>query len=258
MYFVTFINPSVFFYFCYEIKAKDRRYFVTFPYSAHYLACRWRRVVGYAPIPLIRGKSHLNRRLDDGPENRSGHVRRREKPVLDRPARTHSPYWRYWRYWLTWPFKEKGFRRKLQALTRWQCLHNATTVVSRGGVRLSLLGTAATNWPIVPAPDDRLWTWSSRWNGNWQGKPKYSEKTCPSATLTTTNPTWPDLGSNPSRRGGKPATNHLSSGTAYATAVTLLCSVSTRFESETQHFLRMMYFVVFPSPDKLRVLSFEI
>jgi hypothetical protein len=24
---------------------------------------------------------------------------------------------------------------------------------------------------------------------NWQGKPKYSEKTCPSTTLSTTNPT---------------------------------------------------------------------
>jgi hypothetical protein len=84
-----------------------------------------------------------------------------------------------------------------------------------GGVRLSPLGTAATNWPIVPAPDDR-WSWmgSSRWNENWQGKSMYSEKTCPSTTLSTTNPTWPDLGSNPSRRGGKPATNHLSYGTA--------------------------------------------
>jgi hypothetical protein len=68
--------------------------------------------------------------------------------------------------------------------------------------------------PIVPAPDDRWWLWSSRWNEDWQGKPKYSEKTCPSATLSNTNPTWPDLGSNPGRRGGKPATNRLSYGTA--------------------------------------------
>jgi hypothetical protein len=28
--------------------------------------------------------------------------------------------------------------------------------------------------------------WSNWWNGNWQGKPKYSEKTYPSATLSTT------------------------------------------------------------------------
>jgi hypothetical protein len=56
-----------------------------------------------------------------------------------------------------------------------------------GGVRLSPLGTSATNWPIVPAPGDRWWwVWSSRWNENWQGKPKYWEKTCPSATLSTT------------------------------------------------------------------------
>jgi hypothetical protein len=26
------------------------------------------------------------------------------------------------------------------------------------------------------------------WNDDWQRKPKYSEKTCPSATLSTTNP----------------------------------------------------------------------
>jgi hypothetical protein len=28
-------------------------------------------------------------------------------------------------------------------------------LVSWGGVRLGPLGTSATNWPIVPAPDDR-------------------------------------------------------------------------------------------------------
>jgi hypothetical protein len=63
------------------------------------------------------------------------------------------------------------------------------------------------------------WDLSTRWwwlwrNANWQGKPKYSEKTCPSATLSTTNTTWPDPGSNPGRHGGKPATNRLSYGTA--------------------------------------------
>jgi hypothetical protein len=81
-------------------------------------------------------------------------------------------------------------------------------------VRLSPVDTSATNWPMVPAPDDRWWVWSSRWNEDWQGKPKYSEKTRPSATLSTINPTWPDLGSNAGRRSGKPATNRLSYGTA--------------------------------------------
>jgi hypothetical protein len=39
-------------------------------------------------------------------------------------------------------------------------------------------------------------------------------KTCPSATLSTTNPTWTDRGSNPGLRGGRPAANRLSRGTA--------------------------------------------
>jgi hypothetical protein len=60
-----------------------------------------------------------------------------------------------------------------------------------------------------------LWRWRIiRWNVNWQGNPKYSEKTCPSAILSTTNPTWPDPGLNPGCRGGKPATNCLSYGAA--------------------------------------------
>jgi hypothetical protein len=81
-------------------------------------------------------------------------------------------------------------------------------------VMLSPLGTSANNWPIVPAPDHRWRVWSGQWNENWEDKPKYSEKTCPSATLSTTNPTWLDLGSNQSRPDGNPVTNGLSYGTA--------------------------------------------
>jgi hypothetical protein len=80
-------------------------------------------------------------------------------------------------------------------------------------VRLSLFGTPATSRLFVPSPDDR-WVWSSRQNVNRQGKLKYSEKTCPSANLSTTNPTSPNLGSNPGRCGGKPATKGLSYGMA--------------------------------------------
>jgi hypothetical protein len=70
-------------------------------------------------------------------------------------------------------------------------------------------------WPIVQAPDDRWgWLWSNWWNEDWQGKPKHAEKTYPSATLSTRNSTWPDPGSNPGRRGVKPATNRLSYGAA--------------------------------------------
>jgi hypothetical protein len=71
---------------------------------------------------------------------------------------------------------------------------------------VSPLGTAATDWPIVACPGWlgflRFW-----WIEDWQGKPKYSEKkTRHSATLSTKKPTWPDPGSNPGRRCGKPAT----------------------------------------------------
>jgi hypothetical protein len=100
-------------------------------------------------------------------------------------------------------------------------------LVSWGGVRLSPFGTSGNIWPIVPAPDDRWW-WvlSSRWNENWQGKPKYSEETCSSAT----NPTWPDLESNPGRRDGKPATNRVSCGTAFTRILLRVRESSDRCE----------------------------
>jgi hypothetical protein len=64
----------------------------------------------------------------------------------------------------------------------------------------------------------------------WQGKPKYSEKTYPSATLSTTKSHMTDPGLEPpDRSGGKPATNRLSYGAALprelAYAVTLSISV---------------------------------
>jgi hypothetical protein len=61
-------------------------------------------------------------------------------------------------------------------------------------VRRSFL--AYCTWP------GRLWEWRIWWNEDLQGKPKYSEKTCPSAILSNTNPTCPDPGSNPGRRRG--------------------------------------------------------
>jgi hypothetical protein len=52
------------------------------------------------------------------------------------------------------------------------------------------------------------------WWNDWQEKLKNSEKTCLTAALFTTNQTCPDLDLNRGRRGGKPATNSLSYGTA--------------------------------------------
>jgi hypothetical protein len=72
--------------------------------------------------------------------------------------------------------------------------------------KLGPLGTSATYWPIVPAPVDCE-------DGEFGGM-NGSEKTCPDATLSTTNPTLSDRGLNPGRRGGKPATNRFSYGAA--------------------------------------------
>jgi hypothetical protein len=60
-----------------------------------------------------------------------------------------------------------------------------------------------------------MWVWRTTVEWYWQGKTeKLGRKTCPSATLSTTNPTWTYSGANPVLRGERPATNHLSHGTA--------------------------------------------
>jgi hypothetical protein len=70
------------------------------------------------------------------------------------------------------------------------------------GLDWAHFGTAAAVWAIVPAPDGRWrWSlWSNLCGANWQAKPKFSEETCPSATLSTTSLTWPDPSSSPGRR----------------------------------------------------------
>jgi hypothetical protein len=56
----------------------------------------------------------------------------------------------------------------------------------RGGGRIVRQDTI---WPIVTAPHDGWWrVCSKRWN-DWQGKPKYYEKTCLSAALSIINHT---------------------------------------------------------------------
>jgi hypothetical protein len=54
----------------------------------------------------------------------------------------------------------------------------------------------------------------------WQDEPKYSEITCSSVALSTTDPTRLDPDSNPGRRSGMPATNRLSYGAVTSRLVT--------------------------------------
>jgi hypothetical protein len=53
----------------------------------------------------------------------------------------------------------------------------------------------------------------SQWKEIDGGRPKYSRKTCPTATLSITNPTWTDPGSKPGLLAGRPAANRLSRDT---------------------------------------------
>jgi hypothetical protein len=61
-------------------------------------------------------------------------------------------------------------------------------------------------------------------NGSTRGK------SCPSVTLSTTNLTWTDPGSNPGLRGGRSATNRLSHGTAIGLVLAYNVSVSSYME----------------------------
>jgi hypothetical protein len=72
----------------------------------------------------------------------------------------------------------------------------------------------------------------------------------PQSTLSTTNPTWPDLGSNPGRRGGKPATNRLSYGTA------IVCLIWQRVQNLYETIRRKGYNYPCTSCERLRLPHF--
>jgi hypothetical protein len=57
------------------------------------------------------------------------------------------------------------------------------------------------------------------------GNRRTRRKTCPSATLSTTNPTWIGPGAKPGLRGERPATNHPSHGDYYVRKIFRTCSL---------------------------------
>jgi hypothetical protein len=86
----------------------------------------------------------------------------------------------------------------------------------------------------------------------WQGKPKYSEETCPGATLFTTKSHMTSRSRTPDRSGGKPATNRLSYGAAiimlYFSSLTILrCSLifTASFHLFLSYSLQYEYFLSF-------------
>jgi hypothetical protein len=134
-------------------------------------------------------------------------------------TKSHGNSWSRAEVWIETWIQERGMtatllQRSARGIYLYGCFQIKKIVITEVGMRLSPLGTVTTIWSNVPAPDGRWWVWSSRWSA-WQEKPKHSEKSSPSAALFTTNPIWPDLGSNPGRLGGKLATHRLSCRTAW-------------------------------------------
>jgi hypothetical protein len=117
---------------------------------------------------------------------------------------------------------ETGFCLRLQVKSTQMDSSDRASPYFRGGGGWDWISWYCCHyWPIVPAPDDGWWwLWRNWWNEDWEGKRKQSDKTCPSATLSTTNSTWLVPGLNPGRRGGKPATNRLSYGAAITNILT--------------------------------------
>jgi hypothetical protein len=62
-----------------------------------------------------------------------------------------------------------------------------------------------------------IWVWRAtvEWHIDGENRRNW-RKSCPSATLSTTNATWIDLGANPGLRSERPVTNGLRHGTAYS------------------------------------------
>jgi hypothetical protein len=88
-------------------------------------------------------------------------------------------------------------------------------LVSWGGMRLSESAWYVGHfWPIVPAPDYRWWWVEQSVEWELAGDTEVLGENLPQCHFVHHRSQWPDLGSNPGLRGGKPATNRLSYVTA--------------------------------------------
>jgi hypothetical protein len=101
------------------------------------------------------------------------------------------------RFWPIYTFSALlNIKKKCFGYATCVCMYVCMYVCIRGGLLQPL--HLDPQWSIVLNPYDRWgWLWSNWWNENWQGKPKYSEETCPGATLSTTKSHMTDPVSNP-------------------------------------------------------------
>jgi hypothetical protein len=88
--------------------------------------------------------------------------------------------------------REDGCRMYFRYIDNTAHMHTVSTsknwIILRGGGETESTWYCGHYWPILPVPAVR-WLWNNWWNEDWWGKPKYSEKAYPSATLSTTTTT---------------------------------------------------------------------
>jgi hypothetical protein len=114
----------------------------------------------------------------------------------------------------------------------------------------SPLGAQVTFRPTISTPD--YWQiWSNRWNADWHGNPKSSEKAYTRATSSTINPTQRDLRLNPDSRDGKPATNRPTIASPTPTPCTLVCAWFLEYITLHRRFLRHMAIIMVSSDSNM-------
>jgi hypothetical protein len=95
-----------------------------------------------------------------------------------------------------------------------ETFHFISVTRSRTVGRTPWTGDQIVARPLLTAPGDCDDGEVGGMNGFWQGKLKYSEKTYPTATLSTTNPTCQTWAQTWAVAVGKPVTNCFSYGMA--------------------------------------------
>jgi hypothetical protein len=108
----------------------------------------------------------------------------------------------------------------------WELDINIVVIVAKGkGGRLCLYWTVVANKPTVQPWDETRVNMEQQWNDTDKKNQRTPSKTCPSVTLSITNPTLTILSTNSGLHSQKHATNCSSYGTAWETyALSLLFS----------------------------------
>jgi hypothetical protein len=118
-------------------------------------------------------------RWPDRESNRVLHEYKSKGLLLDKFVRS---VWKNFKY--VWPYEVRKLCYRRMSNTSCGC--SFFFCIVGGGVQTGSTRHVGHLLAYCICPG-WLWGWRNWWN-EWQGKPKYSEKTCPDATLSITNP----------------------------------------------------------------------